>query len=501
MSYNNSDSFRNTLKYQGPDYAYVPLYYRSRDPNSPTDASNDIRPKEQQGYYLIGSIWMNTANGNCWRINQIYSLNGVTVANWELQSSNEGTVTTLSDNSTPPGNAYVDPLDGNIQFTGEVVNQFNFFPTVVSNPTNHSIAINPMSSARWIVDGLSGGKNGTSTTIAGAISKASPGDTIAIVAGTYTENLTFPAGLSFTGLDGDGFNENVSITGNHTYSGNGTLSFSNINFNSNATATFVISGSSNSSIDFNDCQFTVNNNITAIANSSPGVIVLTNCTCLINASAGRWFNNTGTGGFVFSLCSLSNGGLSTFTNACSSGFVNANFSRFNLPMSFISTGSGTWEYCLLFSNNINVVSLALTSSGFLSFKYCRLISGTASCVTTNAAVGVEFLYCNFLSNAVSGNAISGGAGAISYSGSAFLGSAVGVSAGSQTPDPTGPVIALAPFSGSLTANILCGNGSPNGVIIAPISSLYLRTDASSATTRIYVNTDGGTTWTNVTCAA
>jgi hypothetical protein len=49
--------------------------------------------------------------------------------------------------------------------------------------------------------------------------------------------------------------------------------------------------------------------------------------------------------------------------------------------------------------------------------------------------------------------------------------------------------------------ILSGSGSPNGVITAAQGSLYLRTDGSSTSTRAYINTNGGTTWTNLVTAA
>lgn len=44
-----------------------------------------------------------------------------------------------------------------------------------------------------------------------------------------------------------------------------------------------------------------------------------------------------------------------------------------------------------------------------------------------------------------------------------------------------------------------GVGAPT--LAAPQGSLYLRTDGSSVATRLYVNTNGSTTWTNVTTAA
>jgi len=51
--------------------------------------------------------------------------------------------------------------------------------------------------------------------------------------------------------------------------------------------------------------------------------------------------------------------------------------------------------------------------------------------------------------------------------------------------------------GSIT--IKSGTGAPT--YSAPKGSLYSRIDGSSTSTRIYVNTNGSTTWTNVTTAA
>jgi len=47
--------------------------------------------------------------------------------------------------------------------------------------------------------------------------------------------------------------------------------------------------------------------------------------------------------------------------------------------------------------------------------------------------------------------------------------------------------------------IVAGTGAPT--FTAPKATIYMRLDGSSTATRIYVNTDGATTWTNVTTAA
>lgn len=50
-----------------------------------------------------------------------------------------------------------------------------------------------------------------------------------------------------------------------------------------------------------------------------------------------------------------------------------------------------------------------------------------------------------------------------------------------------------------TTNIYSGTGAPT--LSAPQGSMYLRTDGSSISTRLYINTTGSTVWTAVTTAA
>jgi len=56
-------------------------------------------------------------------------------------------------------------------------------------------------------------------------------------------------------------------------------------------------------------------------------------------------------------------------------------------------------------------------------------------------------------------------------------------------------------SGTLvgTAGIYSGAGAPS--LSAPKGSLYTNTTASTASTRVYVNTDGSTTWASFTASA
>jgi len=80
------DTFRNVLRYTGQNYRFVPTYLRTRDPIAPNNASPDIKPPEQQGYYPVNSLWTNTVTSTVWL------LVGITnnLANWVNISSGGG---------------------------------------------------------------------------------------------------------------------------------------------------------------------------------------------------------------------------------------------------------------------------------------------------------------------------------------------------------------------------------------------------------------------------
>lgn len=51
----------------------------------------------------------------------------------------------------------------------------------------------------------------------------------------------------------------------------------------------------------------------------------------------------------------------------------------------------------------------------------------------------------------------------------------------------------------LGIGMYAGSGAPS--FSAAKGSIYVRSDGSSSSTRLYINTDGATTWTSVTTAA
>jgi hypothetical protein len=95
-------------------------------------------------------------------------------------------------------------------------------------------------------------------------------------------------------------------------------------------------------------------------------------------------------------------------------------------------------------------------------------------------------------------------GTLAVTGATTLSSTLATTGQLSLQTGTAPPAAGATTSGikvSSTANfgVFWGSGAPT--FSAAQGSLYLRTDGSSTSTRLYANTTGSTTWTNFTSAA
>lgn len=98
------------------------------------------------------------------------------------------------------------------------------------------------------------------------------------------------------------------------------------------------------------------------------------------------------------------------------------------------------------------------------------------------------------------NASFGGTVAVTGALTGVSGSVTGAltsRSGTATPAAASAVSALTFGSAGLT--LTWGTGAPSQT--QPKGSLYIRTDGSSISTRMYINTDGATTWTSFTTAA
>jgi hypothetical protein len=96
------------------------------------------------------------------------------------------------------------------------------------------------------------------------------------------------------------------------------------------------------------------------------------------------------------------------------------------------------------------------------------------------------------------------AGGLGNAGAAWLGSTLNVAGVATLNSGT-----AAPAGGSTAARLLFGTtagfgiyyGSGAPTVSAAQGSIYIRSDGSSTSTRLYVNTSGSTTWTNFASAA
>lgn len=121
------------------------------------------------------------------------------------------------------------------------------------------------------------------------------------------------------------------------------------------------------------------------------------------------------------------------------------------------------------------------------------------------ATGVAYADPQFDSVVVTGNIATGSLSTTGTVGAASLSATSGVSAGGAVTAYSGTAVPAGGTAGvgvkmSSTTNlgVFFGSGAPT--LSAAQGSLYLRTDGSSTSTRLYVNTNGTTGWTNVTTA-
>lgn len=301
----------------------------------------------------------------------------------------------------------------NIELVGYLPEQSGNFQTVTGIPASHLFNINPMSSARWIVDPL--GFNGTHTTIGAAMAAASPGDTIFIMPGIYTENITMTTGVNLTANVCDSFqpNEtfkaNVLINGKITFTGGNSCSISNIAIQTNNDYCIVMTINATQALYFINCYiYALNHNaINYASNGMNNVLNLFDCTGSIYPktpslslfdmpSQGGTFNiyncNFNSESSAVAPSTISNSGtLNVFNSSFKSGFISSGSANVNIYNSVIDT-SGS-----------NTAGFTAGSSGINNIVFSELKSGTASAIAVNSSASI--INCDI--NTTNSTAISG----------------------------------------------------------------------------------------------
>ena len=151
-------------------------------------------------------------------------------------------------------------------------------------------------------------------------------------------------------------------------------------------------------------------------------------------------------------------------------------------------------------NSLNTQQLVVTDP--TAARMGAYVNNLGVCINSTGTYGEVFCY-NYASSAGALLTINqnGGNVAIGQSSASYpcdIAGAVRTNAATATPSG-GSTSAVLLFGTTTGFGIYYGSGAPT--ISAAQGSLYLRSDGSSTSTRLYVNTNGSTTWTNLTSAS
>lgn len=266
------------------------------------------------------------------------------------------------------------------------------------------ISTNTFGCAKWVVS--SDATQGTHTTIAGALTSASSGDTIFIRPGTYTENLTLKAGVNLTAYVCDALTPNVTISGTCTLTVAGSVSISGIRLQTNSAALIAITGSAASVLNVTNCYLNMTNNtgITFSSSSASAVLNIKDCKGDLGTTGIAIFTHTSAGRMELTYSNITNSGASTTASTCSAGVINLVYTVLGSPITTSGTSGFTWDYISIDCNSINTTAATLGGSGVHACRYSRFNSGTATAVSCGSATPV-LEFCTIGSSNT--NAISG----------------------------------------------------------------------------------------------
>lgn len=327
----------------------------------------------------------------------------------------------------------VTPSGGNIQLVGHVFQSDGVTKTHTTVAGSNLININPMSSAKWIVDPQ--GFNGTHTTLTGALASAAAGDTIAFLPGTYAESATIDKNIYLvcSVADGRGLNSNVTLTGTLTISA-AEINVGIYGFNLSNTDTIINLSGTGSNVTLVDCTINISGSSkTALINSGPStanIYVYSSFSSVGDTC--KLFDQSGAGVCWFYYSKLVNFSGTPVASTCSDGNVRIFSSTLNVALASSSTGIYLIENSSLGTqltpfNNTTWLTTAGTALHIIT--NCSFYSGTASCISIGSGTTVQLTRCTISSTNT--NAISG-AGTLIYSGLTFTGTSSIVNTTTQT---------------------------------------------------------------------
>jgi len=295
------------------------------------------------------------------------------------------------------------------------------------------VSTNTFGIAKWIVS--ADATQGTHTTIAGALTSASSGDTIYIRDGSYTENLTLKAGVNLAAMPGAANPANVTVTGKMSASFSGSCSVSNIKFITNSDFNLTLTGANATVVVCYGCNFSGTNNtiFNSTGSNAAASIVLENCVGDLGTTGIKLINSTN-GQHTFYFSQFTNTGASLTASTITAGILGLNECVINTNFTTSTTGIINTTYST-FDNSANNLTCLTIGGGTSNSLCCKYLSGTASAISVGATWNSNWdVISSSNTNAVTG------AGTIAYSPLAFIGSSSTVNTSTQSPANIGPKI-------------------------------------------------------------
>jgi hypothetical protein len=320
--------------------------------------------------------------------------------------------------SANPSSISHDPVSGNIYLkqTGTGTTGWVLIGTTAGDLHTSAFIV----SASGIV-----GTGANYSTIASAVAAASSGDTIFIMRGTYTENITVTKNLIFYSYDTSfrTANPNVQITGKITVSSAVNVQFFGIQFNTNADNSFLLSAAGN--VTCQNCYFNATN-ANSILVSAAGNFYIENCSgsFALNRSLFR-----STAGVVW----LKNSVFIDFVNSPVANTILDSTARIincYLGIKFITQGTGgiIVENSNFGSENAyDAIWITISGSGNSFVDNSTFNSGAAACIEVTTTLTIT--NCRLES---SQNFVITGAGTVTYGPLTFSG-ATSVMQATQVP--------------------------------------------------------------------
>lgn len=325
-------------------------------------------------------------------------------------AAGSGDLNTLSDDE----NNQVTPNGGNIQLVGHVVEQAGSpakFSTVVAGA--NLLNINPMSASRWIVDPL--GFNGTHTTISDALTDATSGDTVVLLTGTYTEDVTLKPGVNIVAHSADAYTPNVVINGTCLLADEGVVSISGVNLVADTDPAVQVNSTGVAVLNLINCYISVVNGIGVDYSSvNPDSSVSLNyCNGDIVDGAGTFFSNLSSGSLNINSCSITNSGGSIVASITSDSITRISSSYIEFSMSTIDNGIIEINNSLIDLSANNAPCLSLNSAPNCSVTNSTLRSGESVVINLDGSSSLQ-IYDTVVDG--DNNPVITGTGGMTYSG-------------------------------------------------------------------------------------